>query len=193
MQPLDVVIFQPYKHYHSEALDRAIRIGFDDYLVQDFLHELDGIRQQTFKTTTVISSFRETGLIPYNPAIVVGKLAGPTINPDEDCIDFSASGGLDLNITLDKESWLADQVTPQNVRQFKVAQSDIYRSMANLTDKFEDFRYQLGKFMKGALATAQVGQLAIDELTAVRRAIQSRTNRQSTSGRVVQKGGVVTV
>jgi hypothetical protein len=47
--------------------------------------------------------------------------------------------------------------------------------------------------MKGALATAQIGQLAMDELAAVRRAVQSRNARTSTSGRVVQKGGVVTV
>jgi hypothetical protein len=102
-------------------------------------------------------------------------------------------GGLDLDITLDEESWLADQITPQNVRQFEVAQADIYRSMVNLTGEFEEFRYQLDKFMKGALATAQIGQLAMDELAAVRRAVQSRNARTSTSGRVVQKGGVVTV
>ena len=33
----------------------------------------------------------------------------------------------------------------------------------------------------------------MDELAAVRRAVQSRKNRQLTSGRVVQRGGVVTV
>ena len=39
--------------------------------------------------------------------------------------------------------------------------------------------------MKGALATAQIGQLAMDELAAVRRAVQSRNTRTSTYGRVV--------
>jgi hypothetical protein len=82
---------------------------------------------------------------------------------------------------------LADQITPQNVRQFEVAQAYIYRSIASLTGEFEDFRYQL------ALATAQIGQLAMDELAAVRRAVQSRKARTSTSSRVGQKGGVVTV
>jgi hypothetical protein len=65
--------------------------------------------------------------------------------------------------------------------------------MANLTCEFEDFRYQPDKFMKGVLATAQIGQLAIDELTAVRRPVQSRKAHTLTSSRVVQKGGVVTV
>jgi hypothetical protein len=35
-----------------------------------------------------------------------------------------------------------------------VAQADIHRLMMNLTGEFEEFRYQLDKFMKGALATA---------------------------------------
>jgi hypothetical protein len=193
MQPLDVVIFQPYKHYHSEALDRAIRIGFDEFTVQDFLQELHGIRQQTFKTSTVISSFRATGLVPYNPAIVLEKLTGPSIADQEAWMHETYDDGLDLDITLDEESWLADQVTPQTVRQFEVVQADIYRSMTNLTGEFQEFRSQLDKFIKGALATAQTGQLAMDELAAVRRAVQSRRNRTSASGRVVQKGGVVTV
>jgi DDE superfamily endonuclease len=193
MQPLDVVIFQPYKHYHSEALDRAIRIGFDEFTVQDFLQELDGIRRQTFKASTVMSSFRATGLVPYDPVVVLSKLTGPSTDQDDWMYESGDIGGLDLDITLDEESWLTDQITPQNVRQFEVAQADIYRSIANLTGEFEDFRYQLDKFMKGALATAQIGQLAMDELAAVRRAVQSRKARTSTSSRVVQKGGVVTV
>jgi len=57
--------------------------------------------------------------------------------------------------------------------------------MSNLTGEFKDFRYQLDKFMKGTLATAQTGQLAMDELAAVQRTVQSRRNQTSTSGRVV--------
>jgi hypothetical protein len=83
MQPLDVVIFQPYKHYHCEALDRVIRIGFDEFTVQDFLQELDGIRRQTFKASTVMSSFRATGLVPYDPVVVLSKLTGPPTDQDE--------------------------------------------------------------------------------------------------------------
>ena len=41
MQPLDVIIFQPYKYYHSKAFDKAVRLGFNDFTVQDFLQELN--------------------------------------------------------------------------------------------------------------------------------------------------------
>src|ERR1700733_1381199 len=116
MQPLDVVIFQPYKHYHSEALDKAVRLGFDEFTVQDFLQELDTIRRQTFKRSTILSSFRETGLVPFNPNVVLDKLAGPPADESDPFI-FDDNDRLDLDISLDDESWLADQVTPTNVRQ----------------------------------------------------------------------------
>src|SRR5438270_733991 len=31
LQPLDVVCFQPLKHYHVEAIDRAVRTGDSDF------------------------------------------------------------------------------------------------------------------------------------------------------------------
>ena len=31
MQPLDVVIFQPYKRYYGEAVDRSVRSGCTDF------------------------------------------------------------------------------------------------------------------------------------------------------------------
>lgn len=31
IQPLDVVVFQPYKHYHAEAVDASIRAGVGQY------------------------------------------------------------------------------------------------------------------------------------------------------------------
>ena len=62
-----------------------------------------------------MSSFRATGLMPYDPA-VLSKLAGPPTDQDDWIYETGDVNGLDLDITLDEESWLADQVTPQNVR-----------------------------------------------------------------------------
>ncbi len=40
LQPLNVVIFQPYKHWHVELLDQATRSGCHDYNKVKFLHSL---------------------------------------------------------------------------------------------------------------------------------------------------------
>jgi len=81
LQPLDVVIFQPYKHYHAEAVEKATQSGCKDFNKSEFLNTINIIRQQTFKPSTVRSGFRATGLIPYNSEIVISKLKEATLPP----------------------------------------------------------------------------------------------------------------
>ena len=76
LQPLDVV-FQPYKHFHAEEIDAATRTGCSDFNKLELLAALTSIREQTFKKTTVLSAFRQTVLIPFNPEIVLSKLSEP--------------------------------------------------------------------------------------------------------------------
>jgi len=74
LQPLDVVLFQPYKHYHAKAIDYASRTGCGDFNKLEFLAAIGSIRQQTFKRNSILSSFRECGLVPYRPSIVLAKV-----------------------------------------------------------------------------------------------------------------------
>jgi DDE superfamily endonuclease len=37
LQPLDVVCFQPLKHYHSEAVDTAVHLGDTEFSKTEFL------------------------------------------------------------------------------------------------------------------------------------------------------------
>jgi hypothetical protein len=80
LQPLDVGCFQPYKHWHSEAVDAATRTGCTSFNKVEFLAAIDSIRRQTFKGTTIRSGWYKTGLVPYNPEIVLGKLREMEIN-----------------------------------------------------------------------------------------------------------------
>jgi len=45
LQPLDVVVFQPYKHYHAEAVEAATRLGCGEFDKAEFLDQIDAIRQ----------------------------------------------------------------------------------------------------------------------------------------------------
>lgn len=49
------------------------------------------------------------------------------------------------------------------------------------------------KYAKGSLAKAGSGELAEDELKAVRKAEMKRAARQKSNNRVFQKGGVITL
>ena len=62
VQPLDLICFQPYNHFHAEAVGVARRTDCLDFNILEFFVALSTIREQTFKRTTILSAFRQTGL-----------------------------------------------------------------------------------------------------------------------------------
>ena len=74
LQPLDVVLFQPFKHYHAKAVDYAYRTGCGDFNKLEFLAAIGSIRQQTFKRNSILSSLRECGLVLHKLLIVLAKV-----------------------------------------------------------------------------------------------------------------------
>ena len=83
LQPLDVVVFQPYKHWHADAISNATRTRCRDFNKVAFLAALQSIREKTFKKSTIISAFRNTRLILLCPNIVLSKIeiASPVSRP----------------------------------------------------------------------------------------------------------------
>ena len=59
LQPLDVGIFQPYKHWHRQAVLRAIREMDITYNLPLFMRDLPQMREHTFKDSTIQSAFRK--------------------------------------------------------------------------------------------------------------------------------------
>ena len=74
LQPLDVGIFQPYKHWHKEAVLKAIRSMDITYDLPSFMKDLTQIREQTFKESTIISAFQKAGIWPISCDIAITKL-----------------------------------------------------------------------------------------------------------------------
>ena len=77
LQPLDVVVFQPLKHYQAKALDELLRDGVIYISKLDFLGYIQKIRRQALKPETIQSAFRQTGIWPLNPLNVfsLGKVS----------------------------------------------------------------------------------------------------------------------
>lgn len=173
LQPLDVVVFQPYKHYHAEAVEVATRMGCGDFDKCEFLDKIHSIRQQTFKPSTIRSAFQATGLIPYNPSIVISKLreAAPTstIPPNQ----FS---GIPSGI-------------PLTIASLKTQGDELLDQAQEMSPEFQ---HRLKLVLQGGLALAQSGALAMEHLENTRAADQARSARsRAHSRRQIQKGGVL--
>ena len=135
LQPLDVVCFQPLKHYHAEAIDRAIRLGDYSFSRATFLATIHDIRTQAFKNSTIISAFRQTGLVPYNSDVVLAKLPSPLVPIAENSPE-STWPTLDLT------------ETPKKIQDISHFAEIIQREI----EVDEDAQLILDKFIKGAMA-----------------------------------------
>jgi hypothetical protein len=60
MQPLNVSIFQPYKHWHDVAIKDAIASLNIEYGIRSFLRDLGRIREHAFKKRTIRHAFKNS-------------------------------------------------------------------------------------------------------------------------------------
>jgi hypothetical protein len=74
LQLLDVGVFHSLKHWHSEFVVDATYSGRTNINKVEFFHALGEIRYKTLKKRTIRQGFRDTGIWPFNPDIVVRNL-----------------------------------------------------------------------------------------------------------------------
>lgn len=173
LQPLDVVVFQPLKHYHSEAVNMAISTGDESFTKVEFLAAFTKFRRQAFKSSTIRSAFRETGLIPYNPEVVLEKVRN-TLPPPRP-------------ITPEAEPFKPLIETPRTIRQ--LAESGL--ELMTHPRIPEDLQVSIHKFMRGGVAVARCGLLMEQRLDTTIAAENARKARKQEANKVLQKGGIL--
>ena len=178
LQPLDVVLFQPYKHFHAKAVDHATRTGCGSFTKLEFLAAIQGIRNTTFKRNSILSSFRECGIVPYNPAIVLRKASEYQSPPSLDLLRPS---------TPPNPSNLSNlpPTTPRTNRSFEKQAELLQNVTPNRQKTLQD------KFIKGALIQVKTATQIRRQLAETTAAERERKERRCQSQRQLQKGGVL--
>ena len=74
LQPLDIDVFQPFKHWHQVFLHTEVRYGALEFSKVDFLVAFQKIHNKTFKKK-FLSTWAKAGLFPFNLAIVEEKMS----------------------------------------------------------------------------------------------------------------------
>jgi hypothetical protein len=98
---------------------------------------LTTIRQKTFKKQTICHGFRATGIVPFNPQIIIENLED--YRWPETPLDKSSSG-------------LSQTSTPKTVDRFKI----ISRKLLHLEAMSAKYTYILGKLTKGSITQAHL-------------------------------------
>lgn len=184
LQPLDVAVFQPYKHYHTKVIEEATRLGCPEFDKVEFLANITDIRNQALKPSTIRSSFRYTGLFPFDADLVVNKLRESLQRQRE-------STPVDqISATTDPDS--IPLSTPSSVRRLKRYIVDVLDD-PSLNDLPSPLKHKVQKIFKGAVIQATAGDLAREYLDSSTAAERARQLRHQPGRRQVQVGGVLYV
>jgi hypothetical protein len=62
MQSLDVEVFQFYKHWHDQIIQKTVVTSFVKYSIEQFLNDLTKIRNNTFKASIIRHAFEKSGM-----------------------------------------------------------------------------------------------------------------------------------
>jgi len=181
LQPLDVVVFQPYKHYYSQSIEIMVRDGLPDISKIEFLSSITEVRKQTFKTSTILSAFKETGISPWDPEKVFQK-----VRERQHQVPAQKTPSPPQSITSSNQ-------TPLTLRQLnKVADriEDLVEATPGLDPTFSRV---LGKFVRGSLINATELLQAKDDLDRTKQARKTRTTRRAMKNHILKTGGVLTV
>ncbi len=173
LQPLDVCVFQPLKHYHSEAVNEAISTGDETFSKTEFLAAFNTFRAKAFKSTTIVSAWKKTGLIPYNPEIVL-EVVRNTLPPPRET-------------TPEAPEYTPLAETPRTIRQVIATGFELMTHPAIP----EDLQKSLHKFTRGASAVARCGLLMEQRLNAQVSAENARRTRKMEANKLLHKGGVL--
>jgi hypothetical protein len=180
LQPLDVAVFQPFKHWHGQELDEAARTGCKDFNRVEFLDSLATIRKKTFKKRTILKSWRETGLIPYNPDLILNHLQYENKEDERRRSDRQK--------TPTPSTQSSNNInTPKTVRTM----TRYGNKILNGPESHSHFQKRLDSFIKGSIAIAHLAEDLKDDLSKSKAAQQAREERRKSRRRVFQSGGVL--
>lgn len=173
LQPLDVGVFQVWKHWHSEVVDELVRQGVGSFDRQAFLTSIEEIRALTFKENTIRSAWRKTGYLPFNPKLVLDQIPLGRVEMTPEPAVLSDPGT--------PSSPFGTPTTYRTVqKQAKWLQSNLEHDL---------FAQNLAKFCNGVLATQAIHQLLIRWAQKSQQLLHQK--RGNSSRTYAQRGGVV--
>jgi hypothetical protein len=173
LQPLDVGIFQPYKHWHKEAVHTAVWNLDLEYTLQSFMRDLPKIREQTFKESTIIHAFQKAGVWPVTPSTAIIQLR-------------KYSQPLPIPTPLERPS------TPKP-SSFKDSEAGLQRWKAKIPVLFSSpSKESYNNWLTGTEEVLASGQLQELDLLILRRQVEEQKKRASGSRARLQVGGELT-
>ena len=179
LQPLDVSIFRPWKHYYKLAIQAALWSLDFDYTITSFFWDLTSIRQQTMRKHTIVNAFTTSRMYPP-----------------------SAKAGIKKMRSYRRKKRSIDEVEAENntlelPKLLPTRPSDIWNTAATVRalDNWDSIKYSDGtvqtfhKTMKDVDLQLQKSQLLSVQHQALQDKLRADYNKKAKSRKSSHKGG----
>ncbi|EED24631.1 histone H3, putative [Talaromyces stipitatus ATCC 10500] len=194
LQPLDGVPFQQYKHVHGRVVNKIARLGGFDFDKNDFFEELRDIRIKTFTTRTIRHGWRERGIWPLNPRLILDMMLQP-----EEAFEALVAEGDALKIYGEADDTIPSSPTTKSISPPSTAVklrryvNKIEKSIDGIKDILDEVSPGLSRRIKvvnqGSLTLAELGDLHRESFAKVRD-IATRKNQKTTKRQVKASGAL---
>ncbi|EED12051.1 conserved hypothetical protein [Talaromyces stipitatus ATCC 10500] len=181
LQPLDGVPFQQYKRVHGRVVNQVARLGGFDFNKNDFFEELRDIRIQTFTPRIIRHGWKDRGIWPYNPDIVLSKLP----HPDEAIIDDGNTLKIygEVDDTIPSSPTTKSISPPSTVTALRRYINKIEKSIEGIKDILEESKPGLVRRIKvvnsSSLAMAGLGELHREDFARLRDTAKRKNNKKT--------------
>ncbi|XMA11516.1 hypothetical protein WAI453_004307 [Rhynchosporium graminicola] len=179
LQPLDVGIFRPWKHFHNACIRAALRSTEFEYTITSFFRDLTQIRKDALKVYTIKGAFKEAGIWPVSEKAAIKKMRsyGRKKRTIQDSLDEEIQPDLPvLPPNRPEEQWKTVSRIQSYIDQDPTKFSDTSREV----------------FKKTMINTAidlHKAHLTTVEHATLQEKIKADNNRKKTSRRSIHKGG----
>ena len=173
LQPLDVVVFQPLKHYHAKALDILVRDGIAAITASKMY-------ESRLSKGYYFICIAKKGIWPFNPQPVIQilKQGAPIRTPSLPLISYQNSSDFETPTTLRKINKVADKI------------SEVLEADDSIDD---DFAYNISRFVCGTLIAASELVQTKRDLGRTKAAQILAQQRSASKNRPLKSGGILSV
>ena len=189
LQPLDVGVFCPWKHYHNKAIHNALHSLDMEYTISSFFRDLSSIRNQTFKSHTIQNAFKESGMFPASYKSALKKMRHYNAkkkamqHPISSLTASAVSGEASTAPSMAEDGKLDLLILPSTYFECQKGIGEWMDRAETFSPSSQNHFQQWAKGTKICLAEAQLQQ---ESYCTVQARIQEAEKRKNNSRRVIQ-------
>lgn len=188
LQPLDVGLFSPLSHAYSRELD-AFTYGDPSIYVTkaDFFKIFSRARQQAFTANNIISSFKNTGIVPFDNRIVLTRLGKTRVTVEDFKVQtINSSTNIDNDVRLTKfygETVLKTPGDSRHLRHAGARLNDFRIAKRGESDviEYEKANIVVQKVTKYAEQVSAELELALHEIQKLRQSLADAKSKPERS------------